>query len=284
MNCPLCHRDFEPKQQSHIVSKFIYNWIKDTSATGRLRSGSNINLPVQDGIKEHFLCEVCEELIGTFEVQFAREVFQPITGSQEIEIHYSNSTLKFAVASVWRALAYAEYKGQFSKADCDLKMKLESAKDQWSKFIKGEEDSIGDYMIHFLRSRTIEKKWSLDLPNESVRYLQRTAGFSVSTSENQVFVYVKAAPMMFLGIIDYPDFKSCESTEIKSSGVLKNESLNLPTSFIVYLASKIRKLDSQHSNISEKQCIKIKQRMNNDLVRMNESETFSAKKADEKIK
>jgi hypothetical protein len=62
MICRLCHQEFVPKEKSHIVSAFVYRWLKNSSGTGFLRFGPKINQRVQDGIKDYFLCESCEWL------------------------------------------------------------------------------------------------------------------------------------------------------------------------------------------------------------------------------
>src|SRR5260370_18199897 len=59
--CALWDRLFEPKERSHIVSKFVYQWLKYTSATGFMRFGPQVNRRDQDGIKDYFLCEQCED-------------------------------------------------------------------------------------------------------------------------------------------------------------------------------------------------------------------------------
>src|SRR3989338_3970148 len=45
---------------AHFIPKFVFDWIKKTSATGYLRQAININKRLQDGAKEKFLCLECE--------------------------------------------------------------------------------------------------------------------------------------------------------------------------------------------------------------------------------
>ena len=48
--CKLCEKKAK-LEESHIVPKLIFRWLKKTSATGLLRKGADINKPVQDGLK-----------------------------------------------------------------------------------------------------------------------------------------------------------------------------------------------------------------------------------------
>jgi hypothetical protein len=66
-------------QLSHANPAFVYKWLKETSATGSLRSGERPNLRAQDGHKAYWLCRKCEEALNAFETPFATKVFHPIT-------------------------------------------------------------------------------------------------------------------------------------------------------------------------------------------------------------
>jgi hypothetical protein len=65
--CAFCGRS-QPLRLSQIIPKFVFGWLKRTSATGRLRVGYGINRPVQAGFKtrlrEHVLRCRPDELPG----------------------------------------------------------------------------------------------------------------------------------------------------------------------------------------------------------------------------
>jgi hypothetical protein len=67
--CRLCGAVKE-LQESHILPGFVFRWMKETSATGYLRSRQQPNLRVQDGLKLHFLCADCERRFNQWETQF----------------------------------------------------------------------------------------------------------------------------------------------------------------------------------------------------------------------
>jgi hypothetical protein len=109
-NCALCGLTYEPKEKSHIVSAFAYRWLKETSVTGFMRHGPRMNRRQQDGVKDYFLCEVCEDRFSRFEGAFANTVFYPLVADSSLHIEYGEDILKFAVSASWRVLAYSNEK------------------------------------------------------------------------------------------------------------------------------------------------------------------------------
>ncbi|AKL95575.1 hypothetical protein CACET_c21280 [Clostridium aceticum] len=75
--CALCKKKAELKN-SHIIPKFVTDWIKKTGPTGFLRDTNNaFRLRVQDGLKVHLLCGECEQLFSKHEKIFAEKIFIP---------------------------------------------------------------------------------------------------------------------------------------------------------------------------------------------------------------
>ena len=111
MKCRLCQQD-KTLRESHIIPAFVYRWIKETSATGYLRFIKNVNLRVQDGVKEKLLCDDCEEILNFFETKFSREIFYPYVNKELNKegvaqgniksFQYSDWLLKFIISLNWR--------------------------------------------------------------------------------------------------------------------------------------------------------------------------------------
>jgi hypothetical protein len=74
--CRLCGVISELRE-SHILPAFVYRWMKDTSATGYVRSSQQPNVRAQDGVKVHLLCGDCEARLNQWETEFARRIFYP---------------------------------------------------------------------------------------------------------------------------------------------------------------------------------------------------------------
>ena len=73
--CGLCSDNGEILE-SHIVPKFIYKWIKDTSLTGYLRNLKEPNIRRQDGLKMYLLCGACERKFSESEKWFSEKIFK----------------------------------------------------------------------------------------------------------------------------------------------------------------------------------------------------------------
>src|SRR5690348_14377968 len=95
--CRLCGRP-EVLQRSHVLPAFVFKWLKETSATGYLRSTQAMNKRVQDGIKEKWLCTECETRLSVWETQFASTLFHPLNADGGQKIPYSSWLLKFCIS------------------------------------------------------------------------------------------------------------------------------------------------------------------------------------------
>ena len=74
--CKLCNEN-KGLCDSHILPKFFFNWLKNTSATKLLRIADNPNKPVQDGVKRKLFCLDCEERLNKLETYFSNTFFHP---------------------------------------------------------------------------------------------------------------------------------------------------------------------------------------------------------------
>lgn len=104
--CALCDAKEVELRESHIIPKFVYDWIKETSITGHLRSSEDINIRSQDGLKVHLLCSQCELSLSKLEKQMSSYLFKAIANYQkpkkEIQI---NDDVRLGILSIfWRIL------------------------------------------------------------------------------------------------------------------------------------------------------------------------------------
>ena len=98
--CALCKK-IKDLKESHIIPKFVGEWLKETSATGYLRDGASPNLRKQDIIKEHLLCHECEENLSKYEKRFSEEIFVPFHSGKR-EFLYDDWLIKFIISMSWR--------------------------------------------------------------------------------------------------------------------------------------------------------------------------------------
>lgn len=116
--CKFCNEN-EAIKNSHIIPSFIFSWIKDTSATRKLRESKTPNKRLQDGIKKDLLCKSCEEKFSKLESCFKKEFFSKTATYREIldSITLSEESLFCLFSIFWRGLAMLKY---YPPKDSDL--------------------------------------------------------------------------------------------------------------------------------------------------------------------
>lgn len=105
-SCLYC-KNHDAIENSHIIPKFVTDWVKDTSSTGYLRSISNPNKREQDGEKKPILCTTCEQFFGNFENIYKKNLFSLIANYRKplpkvLEI--SENDKKFMLTLIWRQI------------------------------------------------------------------------------------------------------------------------------------------------------------------------------------
>lgn len=102
--CALCNTKTTLKE-SHIIPKFVTEWIKKTGATGFLRKSENgFKRREQDGFKKYLLCENCEGLFSKSEKRFSETIFIPYLNNNQNEFEYEEWLTFFVTSVNWRIL------------------------------------------------------------------------------------------------------------------------------------------------------------------------------------
>jgi hypothetical protein len=186
MQCNFCLEECESLIESHIIPKFVYKWIKDTSTTGRLRDSRNINRPVQDGFKVKYLCSKCEVDFSIFEKYFSEEVFTPFANSDgdisKINID-PDKFKKFVSSLLWRATKYfinnRTFNGDFS--EYEIKYFNECANELKESFKKDGVTPFTTYLIP-LTSELVNNK---TLKVEDYAYFERSTSIDIRIYDKQ---------------------------------------------------------------------------------------------------
>ncbi|AJY04837.1 hypothetical protein SB768_30790 [Burkholderia sp. SIMBA_043] len=105
-DCPLCDKVDMALKESHIIPRFVYEWVKNSSATPYLRSSDNINERQQDGQKQYLLCNCCETRLSRLEGELSMHLFKKLANYQNQKTGTRISeNIRVAVLSIfWRAL------------------------------------------------------------------------------------------------------------------------------------------------------------------------------------
>lgn len=276
--CKLCHNKSK-LEQSHIIPQFLYKWLKETSATGHLRFGRNINKRAQDGFKENLLCRNCEDLLNKWETDFANKIFYPLVNKKKGSFEYGLWFLKFVVSLSWRSLIYSKRTGLFHFTDIQ-KQESDLALEVWRKYLLGDIKHLGKYQQHVIPIDIVSNSSMLNLPTNINRYLLRSIDIDAIASESQALVYIKIPYFIFIGGIQF-DPNQWINTKIKTNkGMMGNNKYTVPQSFGDYIIDKAKRVSEIQKKMSERQKSKVEELILNDLDRVSKSEMFKAMYAD----
>lgn len=132
--CALCDAENVELRESHSIPKFVYQWLKESSATPYIRSSDDVNVRHQDGPKEYLLCGCCEGKLSIIEKELAGELFRKVANyRQQSSKIVITETMRVAVISIfWRALLTVKGRDNNRTNSDDLKLQafLDSAKSQ----------------------------------------------------------------------------------------------------------------------------------------------------------
>jgi hypothetical protein len=279
--CALCLCDRE-LSDSHLVPKFVFDYLKRTSATGYLRFSSQPNRRVQDGRKLPMLCTDCERRFSILEKAFAEIVFQPYTKDRAAVIQYDSRLLKFAVSLSWRILTYYYGRGHLGNVAAKHIPRVQSALERWRKFLLGEVPHPAGYEQHLLPMDELESVSGFETPTNINRYIIRSVDMDVVSGTRSVFVYTKLPRLTFIGMVEMDDARRAwKGTRIAlRSGTIRPRKFVVPEAFGEYMMGKARLAAAALASMSDKQKALVDVAALSDLERLSASETISAMASD----
>lgn len=265
MTCALCGKD-EKLLESHIIPKFVFNWIKDTSSTGYLRQVNNVNKRMQDGLKLNLLCYNCEQFFSSFEKKFAEKIFQPYT--KAIENNFENYTfhsvehedwlLKFVISLQWRGLKYFR---SLDNLNFTKKDEFEKYEKIWHEYLIGSRDDTGksrSYIIFLSSFDNAEGYWGKPFPPNINFYLVRATDCTPVVGDTTLAMYTKIGPIALFTTIHPRRFKGLESALISKNGILKTAQENKNATVVNFLYhTRPQELLNRAQAMSERQKEKI---------------------------
>lgn len=276
--CKLCHKKVDLKQ-SHIIPKFIFRWLKETSATGYLRFGQNPNVRIQDGFKEFWLCGECENLLNKWETEFANKLFYPLVQGKKSSFEYRGWLLKFAVSLSWRSLILIKRTGLPHFTDNQQKQS-DIALEVWRKYLLDDIKHLDKYQQHLIPVDIISDSSMPNLPTNINRYFLRSIGIDPIANKSQALVYIKIPYFIFIGGIQL-DPKQWINTKIQThKGMIGKNKYTIPQDFGDYLIDRAKRVGNIQKGFSKKQKRKIEEAILNDLDKVSKSEMFKAMQAD----
>lgn len=277
--CGLCNRE-SVLCESHIIPAFVFRWMRETSATGHVRIGTDPNRRVQDGHKVHLLCSECEEVLSGWEAQFASRVFYPYVSDPSSTIRYGKFLLKFCVSVSFRVLQLYRKETTFANWPPGLLERMNEAEDTWKAMLMGRRPHPGLFEQHILPLDGIESHNHPSMPTNINRYLMRAIDMDMVHGTKMAFVYSKLGRFIIVGFLCLDEPKQWRGTKVHvNNGLLYPRSYTLPASFMNFVFSKARRLAQLRAEISPRQKEKIhetfekrakKLEQTDDLVAMSE--------------
>lgn len=214
--CKLCGLNKELKE-SHIIPKFITDWIKKTSTTGFLRQAVNSNKRIQDGVKEYMLCSDCEIIFSKYEDYFSKKWFYPYTENKLKELDYNINLKKFIISVSWRILAHSL--GDFEINNPKIGKYAREAYNIWKDCLLGKRQDILEYKTHLFIFEYVISSTS-NLPSKFQFYTLRGIDGTIYYNQELIHVYVKFPGFILFSTIHPTNPDGWVNTEIFDSGAL----------------------------------------------------------------
>ena len=255
--CKLCNNPNLEKPKSHIISKFFYEWIKNTSPTGFIRDVANPNKRLQDGIKLEFLCSDCEKILGEWERDFSKNIFMPLCNSSnnftfDCDDEY---VLKFSVSIVWRALKYLCEINKISNMTEEEIEIIQSTLKIWEDYLLGNREDINQNKAYIIPIKTF-----MDNNDMKWQSYNRSIGIDFKVFDDQYwgFIFVKVPNMIIVGdVLGISDLKM-KKYEVCTNNKIKDEAIpNMPELILRVINNCILGFEEGAENISTEQLKKI---------------------------
>ncbi len=273
--CALCQSS-QPLRESHIIPRFVFDWLVESSATGYMRSGPAPNLRVQDGVKQHLLCDKCESLLSVWENEAARSLFRPYHRDTSAVIAYGSWLAKFCASVCWRVLFIHRGLGIKNFSGSQNVLAGEALR-IWSDLMFDRAPNPGKFELHVLPVDFIAEAKGFELPPNMNRYLARTVEMDAVSNNTSAFIYAKLCKLIIVGFVQMPKPREWVGTRVAMKhGTIRPGHRAVPGYFWQYLVDRTRNMAALQAKISARQKDKIATTMRTDLDRAAASETFAA--------
>lgn len=276
--CKLCLKSNVELQESHIVPKFVWRWLKETTP-GKIRTHRVPNQRIQDGPKIYLLCSDCEQKLSDWEKPFREEIFIPLHDPEPARkpIYYGNWAIKFSVSVSWRVLTYFNYLSD-SEHHTQYHQKFEEeALETWRKFILGDLKNPGRFSQHLLPTDVIQSYQGPRISPFLNRYLLRSVHMDVISTEKSAYVYTKMCRLILFGRIFEKNPKLWKGMQLHArKGDIHPIKYLIPAGIDDYLNRKADEVMGALDSISPRQQKKVDKAFYENIDEVANSEVFRA--------
>lgn len=266
--------------QSHVLPAFVFRWLRERSGKGgHLRHTEKPNVRVQDGLKQPWLCGVCEGHFGQYEAAFATKVFHP-WHSGDYRIPYRDWMLKFAVSVSWRVLKYARGRNPAASYSEEQERLMDEAEVRWRAFLNGEVPHPDKFEQHLLIFDFVKETSFDDLPKNFNRFMTGAVTLDIVGSDKSLMTFAKMGRFMIFGIVQKGQNR-WEGTKLHvRDGLLKPGKFVIPAGLNDLFRQKANIVSTAMAELSDTQRAKIDKRIEENLDAFSLSDQFASIMAD----
>jgi SEC-C motif len=265
---------------SHLIPKFAVKWLKETSATGYLRSLLSGERR-QETQRQYLLCSACEQLLGRDEKRFAERIFKPYQKKpQPTSFVYEEWFLRFLVGLHWRALVTSDPVPEH------VREAFARAEERWRQYLLRQAPDPGPTEFHVQFVDVIEDS-TFNLPPKINWYMARSFDSSwLQTPSGGAASYVKLPRLILLAFITprNPDKEDWNGTQVAVQGTIQVKQEVSTTSIGQYILDRAKAVSDAPPTLTERQKQKILEQARVNPRAFLESDSYQVHLADRRIR
>jgi hypothetical protein len=216
--CALCGNEAELRD-SHIIPRFVFKQLKESSASPFLREYEDPDERIQD-YNEELLCPDCEEHLNKFESPVAGYIYHPYQRGNSISFSHDDWLHRFHISVNWR-LIHSDL-SEWENLPKHQREAVKDARDVWHDIILNDEpvhkDPFTHHMVLFsdleLRTDSTELTYRWEFYQD--RAIDATVVHGAGTH-----YYVKLPKVVFITCIQPPRIGRFNNTKIEESGRIR---------------------------------------------------------------
>lgn len=235
MICALCQKE-KTIENSHVIPKFFFDWLKTTSVTGKLRNSVTPQKREQDGPKVPLLCKKCETIFSIWENSFSKNIFKPyveeiLDTSGNIQSNknflYNEHLLKFVISVQFRVLLTYDKEELSGKQQKTITKTIK----QWRNYLLSNSNSTGNnrsYMFFLTSVFALSTEEEYD-PSRINWFIHRTFFKDIIYNQSRLGILTKLGPIILYTSLIPDKIKGMGSQMIHKKGSIDiSNSRNIP--------------------------------------------------------
>lgn len=269
--CRLCGRETE-LLDSHIIPRFAFVWLKETSASPFFRNPEDPDTRIQD-YHEKLLCEDCEQSFSDYEREFASNIFHPFMDGESAFFEYNEWLQRFIMSISWRVIVSGTTDlDEFENIHAGA---LKDAENIWREILNGNRRLSSDPFTHhlFFLDDIAEADNPENVPDDWEFYIDRGLDAIPVHGTRTTSVYFKLPRLLFFSCIQPPSDPELKDTEVSMEGEI-GPPQELGPHWGTFLIDRAERVTNRAVSDAEQE--KIKQRMLQNPEEAVESESFKA--------